>query len=30
MLRLLHTIWDGIVRFIGAEPVFGAHGRCAL
>jgi hypothetical protein len=30
MVRLLHTIWAGLVRFIGAEPVFGAHGRCAL
>jgi hypothetical protein len=27
MSRLLHLAWIAVVRFISADPVFGAHGR---
>jgi hypothetical protein len=27
MKQVLHTIWTAIVRFIGVDPVLGAHGR---
>jgi hypothetical protein len=30
MGHVIRAIWNGIVRLVSADPVFGAHGRCAI